>query len=101
MLLLRACCAAGADAINAAADAAEKVTTQVTQLVADLAQGSHDSDAVADAYQQRSPPLPPSPPSPPHTLTYTFCRRLSAEVQKRSQPPPHIQYTSYRRLLAK
>lgn len=46
-------CYAGADAINAAADAAEKVTTQVTQLVADLAQGSHDSDAVADAYEQR------------------------------------------------
>ena len=46
-------CCAGADAINAAADAAEKVTTQVTQLVADLAQGSHDSDAVADAYEQR------------------------------------------------
>ena len=44
---------AGADAINEAADAAEKVTTEVNQLVAGLAQGSHDSDAVEDAFEQR------------------------------------------------
>ena len=44
---------AGADAINEAADAAEKVATQVTQLVADLAEGSQDSNAIEDAYEQR------------------------------------------------
>jgi len=44
---------AGADEINKAADAAEKVTSDVNQLVADLAQGSQDADAVADAYEQR------------------------------------------------
>ncbi|KAL0050734.1 hypothetical protein WJX82_006077 [Trebouxia sp. C0006] len=43
---------AGADEINQAADAAEKVTSDVNQLVADLAQGSQDGDAVADAYEQ-------------------------------------------------
>jgi len=43
----------GADEINQAADAAEKVTSDVNQLVADLAQGSQDGDAVADAYEQR------------------------------------------------
>lgn len=30
----------------------------MTQLVADLAQGSHDSDAVENAYEQRYSPLP-------------------------------------------
>jgi len=44
----------GADEINQAADAAEKVTSDVNQLVADLAQGSQDGDAVEDAYVQRS-----------------------------------------------
>lgn len=44
----------GADEINQAADAAEKVTSDVNQLVADLAQGSQDGDAVEDAYEQRS-----------------------------------------------
>ncbi len=43
----------GADEINQAADAAEKVTSDVNQLVADLAQGSQDGDAVEDAYEQR------------------------------------------------
>ena len=42
----------GAEAINQAAEAAEKVTKDVTQLVADLALGSQDGDAVEDAYEQ-------------------------------------------------
>lgn len=45
---------AGADEINQAADAAEKVTSDVNQLVANLAQGSQDGDAVEDAFAQRS-----------------------------------------------
>ena len=44
----------GADEINQAADAAEKVTSDVNHLVAHLAQGSQDGDAVEDAYEQRS-----------------------------------------------
>ncbi|DBB01480.1 TPA: hypothetical protein ACH3X1_000135 [Trebouxia sp. C0004] len=43
---------AGADQINQAADAAEKVTSDVNQLVADLAQGSQDGVAVQEAYEQ-------------------------------------------------
>ncbi|KAL0035646.1 hypothetical protein WJX79_005513 [Trebouxia sp. C0005] len=43
---------AGADEINQAADAAEKVTSDVNQLVANLAQGSQDGDAVEDAFAQ-------------------------------------------------
>lgn len=43
---------AGADEINQAADAAEKVTSDVNHLVAHLAQGSQDGDAVEDAYEQ-------------------------------------------------
>lgn len=44
---------AGADEINKAADAAEKVTSDVTKLVSELALGSQDGEAVEDAYEQR------------------------------------------------
>ena len=43
----------GADAINEAADAAEKVATEVNQLVAELAEGSQNAGAVEGAYEQR------------------------------------------------
>lgn len=71
----------GADAINAAADAAEKVTSQVTQLVADLAQGSHDSDAVADAYQQSvsSQDLPGMSEEEQALLTQLATKKKAAE----------------------
>lgn len=43
---------AGADEINKAADAAEKVTSDVNKLVSELALGSQDGEAVEDAYEQ-------------------------------------------------
>lgn len=71
----------GADAINAAAEAAEKVATQVTQLVADLAQGSNDSDAVADAYQQSvsSQDLPGMSEEEQALLTQLATKKKAAE----------------------
>ena len=44
---------AGAAEINEAAQAAERVTSDVNQLVADLAKESHDADAVENAFEQR------------------------------------------------
>ena len=52
-MLTHDCFCPGAEDINAAAEAAEKVTSDVNQLVADLAQGSDNKDAVEDAYEQR------------------------------------------------
>lgn len=52
-MLTHDCFCPGAEDINAAAEAAEKVTSDVNRLVADLAEGSDNKDAVEDAYEQR------------------------------------------------
>ena len=44
---------AGAAEINEAAAAAERVTSDVSQLVANLAKESQDGDAVEEIFEQR------------------------------------------------
>ena len=68
---------AGAAEINEAAAAAERVTSDVSQLVANLAKESQDGDAVEEIFEQRYWVFPPASFTSLHSHNNAATKRSS------------------------